>query len=221
MKQFPEPSPNFLYSIVIVIARTCFRIFYRHRVYGREHVVPGAAILAANHASFLDPPILSTSVYDQVFFLARKSLFRGLFGRFIYALNARPVSGEGAGDVRVFREIEEVLKAGGKLILFPEGTRSESGEIGPIKGGLSIIVAKTGCAVIPAYLYGTGKIWGRDRKFPKIFGKTACIFGTPVTWDKYSSLEKKAAQAQFAEDLRNSILALKQWYESGAHGTPP
>lgn len=212
--------PTLLYRFVIAFVRNYFRIFYRHRIYGVEHVVSGPAIIASNHTSFLDPPLLSASVPAEVFFLARKTLFKGLFGKFIYALNARPVSGE-AGDVRVFREIEEVLKGGGKLILFPEGTRSASGELGKIKGGISIIVSHTDCVVIPAYLHGAWEIWGRNRKFPKLFGKTACVFGKAITWDKYSTLEKKTAQSQFADDLREAILALKKWYESGARGTPP
>lgn len=212
--------PTLLYRFVIATTRFFCRLLYRHRVYGVEHVVPGPAIVAANHASFLDPPLLAISVPEEVFFLARKTLFKGWFGRFISAVNARPVSGA-AGDVRVFREVEAVLKGGGKLILFPEGTRSMSGELGTIKGGISIIVVNTGCAIIPAYIAGAYEIWGRSRKLPKLFGRTACVFGTAITWDKYSALEKKAAQQQFADDLRASILSLKSWYEAGANGSPP
>lgn len=212
--------PTLLYRFVIATTWIFFRLFYRHRVYGIEHVIPGPAIIAANHASFLDPPLLAISVPEEVFFLARKTLFKGWFGRFISAVNARPVSGA-AGDVRVFREVEAVLKDGGKLILFPEGTRSMTGELGTIKGGISIIVVNTGCAIIPTYIVGAYEIWGRSRKLPKLFGRTACVFGTAITWDRYSSLEKKAAQHKFAEDLRESILALKSWYENGAIGNPP
>lgn len=212
--------PSLLYRTVIVLVRSFFRIFYCHRIYGHEHVVPGPAILAANHTSFYDPPIVSTSVSDEVFFLARKSLFKGLFGRLIWALNARPVSGEGS-DVRVFREIEALLKVGGKVILFPEGTRSADGELKPIKGGISLLVMRAHCAVIPVYIHGAKDIWGRQRKLPKFFGKTACVFGSPLYWAPYAFMEKKDAHQRFADDLRNAILALKTWYEKGAKGSPP
>ncbi len=215
-----QRRPTLLYRFVIVVVRAYFRCLYRHRIYGSEHVIAGPAIIAPNHSSFLDPPIVSTSVQGEVFFLARKSLFKGWFGRLIWALNARPVSGE-AGDIKVFREIEALLKEGGKVILFPEGTRSLHGEIGRIKGGLSLIVMRTDCAVIPVYIHGTGEIWGRQRKFPKLWGRTACVFGTPLKWEQFSSLEKKEAQQQFADSLRDAILALKAWYNQGAKGSPP
>lgn len=203
---------NFLYSLVIVLARTAFKIFYQHKVYGEENIPSGGAILASNHCSFLDPPAVSISVHEQVYFLARKTLFKGWFGKFIWALNARPISGD-VGDVKIFRELYSLLEAGGKLILFPEGTRSYEGELGKIRGGPFLIMETTQCAVVPVYLHGTGKIWGRDRKLPRLFGKTACIFGPPLQFDRYQSMEKKAAQQQFAEDLRVSILQLKDWYE--------
>jgi len=213
-------KPTLLYRFVIFTVRTFFRVFYHHRVYGLKHVTPGPGILAPNHTSFLDPPAVSTSVREEVFFLARKSLFKGWFGKLIWALNTRPVSGE-AGDVRVFREMEALLKEGGKLILFPEGTRSLDGELGPIKSGISLIVMRAECPIFPVYIYGTYEIWGRNRKFPKLWGKTACVFGTALPWEKYASLEKKEAHRQIAEDLKNSLIALKSWYDNGAKGTPP
>lgn len=208
-----DKSKNFLYGIVIVLARTFFKIFYRHKVYGLENIPPSGAILASNHCSFLDPPAVSISVPEQVYFLARKTLFKGWFGKFIWALNARPVSGD-AKDVSVFRELYSILEKGGKLILFPEGTRSHEGELGKIRGGPFLIMEHTRCAVVPTYLYGTGKIWGRAKKLPKLFGKTACVFGAPLTIERYREMGKKEAQEQFSNDLRRGILELKEWYEN-------
>src|SRR5271167_3814145 len=117
-----------LYWIVIRLARFFAKILYRHKVYGREHILSEAAILASNHVSFLDPPILSLSCPEDVYFLARKTLFNGLFGKFIYALNARPVSA-GSANLEVFRQIANLLGEGKKVILFPEGTRSTDGKL--------------------------------------------------------------------------------------------
>jgi len=209
-----------LYWFVIRFARLFAKVFYRHKIYGKEHVLPGAAILAANHVSFLDPPILSLSCPEDVYFLARKSLFRGLFGKFIYALNARPVQIGGA-NLEVFREIGSLLQQGKKVVLFPEGTRSVDGTLGEFKPGIFLLMSRTGCAIQPAYIFGTMSIWGRTIKRPKIFGKTACVWGTPLTWEKYAKIPKREAEVQFSEDLRSSILHLKQWYEEGAKGSPP
>jgi 1-acyl-sn-glycerol-3-phosphate acyltransferase len=209
-----------LYWIVIRSARFLAKVFYRLKIYGREHILPGSAILASNHASFLDPPILSVSCPEDVYFLARKTLFRGLFGKFIYALNARPVSA-GSANLEVFRQIAALLGEGKKVILFPEGTRSTDGKLGEFKPGIFLLFHRTGCAVQPAYIAGTDTIWGRTRKLPKLFGKTACVFGTAILWDSYETMPKREAEAQFSKDLRKSIEELKTWYESGAKGTPP
>ncbi len=218
----PKKKPTILYRFVIAASKVLFRFFYRHRVYGLEHIPVSAAIIASNHASFLDPPALAISVPGEIFFLARKSLFikKKWFGRLIFALNARPISGE-ASNVHILNEIKELLKNGGKVILFPEGTRTKDGEIGRIKGGVSMLMAHSHCSTIPVFIYGTGTIWNRAQKWPKLWGHTACVFGSPLVWDKYALLEKKEGQRQFAEDLRKAILGLKAWHEKGAKGFPP
>lgn len=212
---------SFLYRVVLFCAWLVFKVFYRHRVYGYEHFYPGAAVIAGNHTSFLDPPIVSISWPEEVHFLARDTLFKiPLFGKFIRALNSHPVSGDG-GDAVVFRTVVKLLNEGKKIILFPEGTRSESKELGQIKPGIALLISRTNSAIIPTYIHGAYEIWNRHRRFPKPWGKTACVFGTPILWQSYAHLEKKEAQNAVAEKLRESILALKDWYERGAIGTPP
>lgn len=209
-----------MYSIVLAMAKAFAKIFYGHKVYGRENFCEGAAIIAGNHVSFLDPPILAISSPKEVYFLARRTLFRGLFGKFIYGLNSRPVSGE-AGDVKIFREIAALLNEGKKVVLFPEGTRSPTGEFREVKPGIFLLFSRTHCAIQPAYIAGSYEIWGKGRKWPRLSGKTVCVFGSPIEWDRYAHLDKKEAQAKFAQDLKHSILSLKDWYEKGAKGTPP
>jgi 1-acyl-sn-glycerol-3-phosphate acyltransferase len=216
-----SPGISLLYRCVLFSVWLFFKVFYRHRVYGYEHFYPGAAVIAANHTSFFDPPIVSLSWPQEVHFLARDSLFKNpLFGRFIRALNSHPVSGDG-GDAVVFRTVVKLLNEGKKIILFPEGTRSERDELGQIKPGIALLISRTNSAIIPAYIHGAYQIWNRHRSFPKLWGKTACVFGSPILWESYAHLEKKEAQIAIAEKFRESILALRRWYENGAIGTPP
>lgn len=216
-----DPNASWIYKTVLFLTWALFKILYRHRVYGYEHFYPKAAVIAANHTSFLDPPAVSISWPQEVHFLARESLFKNpLFGRFIRALNSHPISGD-AGDAIVFKTIMKLLDEGRKIILFPEGTRSDNDELGPIKPGIALLISRTNSAIIPAYVHGTYQIWSRQRLFPKLWGKTACVFGTPILWESYAHLEKKEAQKAVADKLRDSILALRKWYESGAKGTPP
>lgn len=212
---------SWLYRFVLFFSWSFLKVFYRHRVYGLEHYYSGAAIIASNHTSYLDPPILSTSWPDEVHFLARETLFKNpLFGGLITRLNSHPVSGD-AGDIVVFKTIVKLLSEGKKVILFPEGMRSYDGELGEIKPGVAMLVSRTKSAVVPAYIHGAFNAWPRTQKLPKLWGKTACIFGSPILWAQFEHLDKREGQAALTEKLADAINSLRRWYESGAKGSPP
>jgi 1-acyl-sn-glycerol-3-phosphate acyltransferase len=214
-------SNNFFYKIILFSVFWFFKLVYRNKIYGAENFYEGAAILAANHASFYDPPLLSISTPYEVHFLARKSLFdHFLFGSLIRRLNAHPVSGK-PQDVAVFKTIVRLMKQGKKLIIFPEGKRTPDGSLRPIKPGIAMLISRTGAAVIPVYLAGTFAIWSLHKKLPKLSGQTACVFGKPLhfTWD--SARDSKVQQEEISRKIELEILKLKQWYEKGAKGPLP
>lgn len=217
-----RPIPiTFLYRMVLFLSWCFFKLFYRHRIYGLENYYSGAAIIASNHTSYYDPPVLSLSWPDEVHFLARESLFEHpLFGWFIRKLNSHPVRGD-AGDVVVFKLICQLLNEGKKIILFPEGMRNFKNELGELKPGIALLISRTKSAIVPAYIHGTFSVWPRARKFPKLWGKTACVFGSPILWEQFAHLEKREAHEEIMKKLAESINGLRAWYESGAKGTPP
>jgi 1-acyl-sn-glycerol-3-phosphate acyltransferase len=209
------------YRLIFFFCWSWSKLFYRHKVYGLEHFYPKGAIIAANHTSFLDPPLIAISWPEEVHFLARETLFRNwFFGKLIRALNAHPVSG-GSGDIGVFRMACELLGEGKKVILFPEGTRAAQDQLGEIKPGVGVLVARSKTAIIPTYLKGPYEVWNRHRKFPKLFGKTVCVFGSPILWESYAHLDKKEAQDAIVHKVESSLKALRRWVEDGAEGTPP
>lgn len=212
---------SFLYRAILFLAWSFFKIFYRHKVYGLEHFYDKAAIIAANHASYYDPPILAISWPEEVHFLAKEDLFKPfLFGGLIRRLNAHPVSGD-ASDIGVFKLIVSLLGEGKKIILFPEGKRSFNNELNELKPGIAMLISRSKTAVVPAYIHGSFSVFSPMRKLPKPWGKTACIFGTPIEWKDFEHLDKKEAQRAFTAKLTESINALRKWYEQGAQGTPP
>lgn len=216
-RRFGRMKP--FYKFIYTLARLYFKLFFRLKIYGLEHFRPGAGIICSNHASFFDPQVLSISCPEEVQFLARASLFDvPLFGRFIRALNAHPVA-KGASDVQTFKLMVELLSQGKKLILFPEGTRSEDGEIHPFQRGLAFLVQKAKCQIIPAYIEGSFEAWPRGRKLPKLFGKLTVVFGTSIEWEEGG--DKKEAQARITERAERSVRALKAWLQRGACGHPP
>lgn len=211
----------FLYRLVLCFSWFIGKIFYRLKIYGLEHFYPRGAILAANHTSYLDPPIVSVSWPEVVHFLARKTLFRSKwFGGFISRVNTHPVSGQ-SGDVQVMKTIIALLEQGHKVVLFPEGTRSETGELRPIKPGIGMLVARSKTAIIPVYIHGAYKVWGRNRKLPRLFGSVKCVYGSAITWDSVAGVDKKEAQLLLAQKLETAWKDLKDWLEKGAIGIPP
>jgi len=213
-------KPTFLYRLVIFSVKVFFKIFYRHKVYGLEHYIPGSALIAANHVSFFDPPAIAISCPGEIHFLARQTLFKSYFGKFISAVNSHPVRKD-ATNLRVMKDICVMLKEEKKVLMFPEGTRSKDNILQPIKPGMGLLLSKSESAILPAYVHGTFDVWSRNQKYPKLWGRTAVIFGSPILWSDYADMDRKEAQELIALRLTQALGELRKWYESGAEGSPP
>lgn len=212
---------HWFYNFILTTVRWFFKLVYRHKVYGADNLKDGAALLCANHTSFYDPPIVAISSPYEVHFLARESLFKAWgFGALIRTLNSHPVSGD-ASDIAVIKTVISLLKSGKKIVLFPEGARSDTNTLAEIRPGVGLFVMKAHAPIVPIYISGAFGIWNRLRKLPKLKGRTACVFGTPIRYEEFLEMDKREAQKKIAERLYNSINALRAWYESGAKGTPP
>ncbi|MBI3508949.1 MAG: (d)CMP kinase [Chlamydiia bacterium] len=220
-KENHYPKMKWAYRIIYLLARGYFRLFFRLKIYGLEHYRRGKGVLAANHNSNLDPPVLSVSCPEEVHFLAKESLFHvPLLGRLIRTLNSHPVS-RGASDAQTFRTIIQLLQHGHKVILFPEGSRSFDGELQPIERGLPFLVQKSQSTVFPAYIEGTFQAWPRTQKMPKLWGKITCVFGSPIEWEDFEGLDKRQAEEQISQRIGRSLRELRSWLQSGAKGSPP
>ncbi len=206
----------------VVIVGTFFKLLYRHKVYGTENMPKGAAIIASNHCSFYDPPIIGVSSTDYIHFLARGSLFRfPLFAWLLRELATHPVA-RGKGNTETFKKAYAFLNNGEKVAIFPEGKRSKDGMIGEGLLGTSVLVMRSRALVVPTYVHGTYEIWNARKKFPKLKGRMACVFGKPIDFSDLFSLEdKKEAQKLIVAKIMDAIKKLREWYLAGAHGTPP
>ena len=130
--------------------------FFRARTTGTEHIPrEGGLLIAANHASFLDIPLLGSSIPRRVAFLGRQDLFPipGLNG-LLQWLGWIPIRHDRL-DRTGFGKAVELINEGKAVVIYPEGTRSQTGRLGPGKPGLGTIVAETRCQVLPAYIGGT------------------------------------------------------------------
>lgn len=149
---------RFIWSLCWIV----YHLLLREKVEGIEHVPrTGSYILAGNHISNLDPPLVATSMWRQLTFMAKEELFQNRWvGRFITSIRAYPVK-RGAPDRNALRKTFDYLESGMPVVIFPEGTRSEDGELKPPEMGVGMIACRSGVPVIPFYL------WGTDRAMPK------------------------------------------------------
>lgn len=139
----------------------------------------GGMVIAANHQSFLDPPLVGTMWPEPICYLARRSLFQvpGL-GLLIRWLSAHPIS-RGEVDSQAVRTVLRLLRRGEVVLMFPEGTRTRDGSLGRMKPGAASLAARCGVPVMPACIEGAYECWPRTRPLPRP-GRVMVAFGNPV-----------------------------------------
>lgn len=200
---------NFFYCLTKHTLRVFFYVFYSTSYHGVSKPYKGKAILAANHASFLDPPLVSAAWPEELHFLARSSLFSNSFSNWLLSnLNAHPVSGN-VQDIESFRLICSLLSEGKKVVIFPEGERSATGEIQTMKSGIAMLALRMDCPIIPVYIKGTFQAWPRQEKWPKFWNKIDCIFGDPIFPPNSSELNKKQKQELMTSQVESSLKNLR------------
>lgn len=159
-----------LYRLAYVCAYLLGKLVFRLRVIGAGHVPDqGGVILAANHVSYLDIPLLAVSLRRRVDFMGKAELFRTAVGRFLFRrLGAFPVR-RGEGDRQAMGEAVRRIREGRVVAIFPEGTRSRDGTLRRGKGGVGALAVQSGARVIPVFIRGTFE-WRRLRPVTVIFG---------------------------------------------------
>ena len=152
------------YSLSKAIART----FFNYRVIGAENMIEeGPCIIAANHCSYLDPPLVGVACKRAIHYLARKSLLDvPVLGPILPELNVIPVDQKNADRSALMGAIR-VVRNGGAVLIFPEGTRSPDGKLQPAQPGIGMIAAKTGAPVVPVRIIGSYKALPRRSVLPR------------------------------------------------------
>lgn len=193
-----------------LLFRVIFALGFRLRVRGTEHVPPrGPAILAANHASFLDPPVIGAAAPRMISYLARETLFRNrAFGWLLRQWQAVPVDQEHAGASGV-RIILERLRAGHAILIFPEGSRSFDGQLQPARPGVGLVVVKSGAPVVPVRVFGTHAALPRGRKRLR-FHRLSVVFGEPMDFRALcteAETASKTRQKEIYQRIAEAIMA--------------
>ena len=155
-----------LYLITRSIAVVVLKILFRLQAFGVGNIpLKGGFILASNHPSYLDPPILGVACPRVLNYMGKEGLFNNaLFGRFLSGLNTFPIKTHSA-DIRALRRAIEILKAGRPLVIFPEGGRYDDGRLHKPLEGIGLIAAKTDAPIVPAFIEGSSKAMPMHAKF--------------------------------------------------------
>ena len=162
-----------LYWIILTLARAAIHLLWWPRYIGREKLPSGPYLICANHRSWFDPPFVAIVIPREIGFLAKAELFSNpLFGKLIYAINARPIK-RGVVDRAAIDHVLTHLKNDIPVLAFPEGTRSRDGLMKPPKPGIGMLARLAGVPVVPLYIKGSFKMSRR----PFCFSRPLFHFG--------------------------------------------
>jgi len=135
------------------------KFVYRIKVFGQENIPNERGfILASNHISYFDPPIVGAWTKREVFFMAKKELFSNPLSRWLFRnTNCLPVK-RGVFDRKAIELFVNKVREGHVTVIFPEGTRTKTGDFLPPKLGIGMIAKQLNCPIIPAYIHGSNRL---------------------------------------------------------------
>lgn len=182
-----------------VLARILTTVLFDLKVRGLDNIPKrGGVLIVSNHQGNLDPVLLAVRLNRPVNYIAKPELFDGQLAKFLlHLVNAFPVR-QGAGDVGAVRETIHRLSMGHVLNIYPEGQRTTDGKIGPLLGGVALILRRANVPVVPAVIIGSYEAWPIHR---------ACFRPSPVRVEygpplDLRGLDSRQIMAKLDETLR-------------------
>jgi len=203
---------NLMYVTYRCALRVLFSSFFGLRVFGRENVPPsGPLLLVSNHQSLLDPILCGVALKRELDFMARDGLFHNkLLGMQIKALNTFPVQRDHA-DIGAIKEVIRRLQQGKAVTIFPEGTRSNDGQIKPFKSGFELIARRAHATTVPVLVDGAFDVWSRHRLLPRM-GKIYVVYGKAISPEEAGQMPKGEYVARVIRQIRDMRTELHRRY---------
>jgi 1-acyl-sn-glycerol-3-phosphate acyltransferase len=192
------------------------------KVEGREHLPKGAALFAANHVSYLDPPAIGRAIHRPIWWMAKEPVLRvpllGAVMRFFHAYPVRP----DAPDRAAIRRSEELLAAGESRFIFTEGSCSRDGELLPFRSGLAMIALRAGAPVVPVAVLGTERALPPDGFRPRRVPEGIVVrFGAPIRPQELpEGLDRRQQLDELTRRVESAIRGLLQTGSSSGLAVP-
>jgi 1-acyl-sn-glycerol-3-phosphate acyltransferase len=209
---WPIIPPSKAFARTKVIVRIVVPMMGGVDIVGAEKIpTEGPIILAPSHRSSWDPPYLTLLTERQQFYMAKEQIFKvPVFGNLCAALGAFPVK-RGEADRAALRKAMDFLKNGQIVTIFPEGTRSVSGELKTAEKGFALIARQTGAVIVPVAVEGTQKIAPKGSKFLHR-NRVQLTVGDPITAKEILASHPdsdKDALSLIGEEIMSRIAALR------------
>lgn len=190
-----------------VVGFVVAHVLWRTDVRGLEHVADGPALLAVNHVSVLDGPLLYSANWTRgAHFLVKKEMFRGFFGWVLHQVGQIPVTRSGGGDRGALSAAVAVLREGGLAGIFPEGSRGR-GDVAAVRTGIAWIALQSGAPVVPVAVLGTRRTGERPGGLPRLRRRLHVVHGEPFRLERPDGVPGKQALAAAAEQVRLRLVA--------------
>ena len=179
-----------IYGFFHCFCRIVHQMVFRGSVAGLENLPKtGGYIVAANHASLLDPPIVGQFLPRQVSFFARKTLWKPGFATWwLNAVGTIPVDRDGGVSLDAIKRVLQALSSGRVVIVFPEGTRSAAGELQAPKPGVGLLACKAHVPVVPVRVFGSFEAFGREGGL-RLGSPVSAVFGPPLFPDDFDKAD--------------------------------
>jgi len=178
------------------------KLLFRFRTEGRKNLPKGGSIIAPNHVSYWDPPLVGAAIGGYgVYYMAKRELFRfPVFGTILKLIHSFPVDRE-KHDISAFRKALRILNRGKTLVVFPEGGRAREGRLKPPQLGIAWLAHKTKFPIVPTLIVNTHRIMYLPR--------VTVRFGTPIYFESGQRGENdKSKYYDFARKVMEGITKL-------------
>jgi len=196
----------FWFHLVRLFSLTFFKFFHSFRTSGADSLPPGPLILAPNHASYLDPPATGCDLFRVTYYLARHTLFKPPIASWLLpSIGSIPVNQNSPGPSSL-KNIFEVFKNKGTLVLFPEGQRTFDGSLRKAEPGIGMIAARANVPVVPVHIIGSREAMPRNGSWHP-FRPIRVVYGQPM---RFSGDPKSRQDFQkFADEIMSAISKLQ------------
>lgn len=214
------PLGEFIYWTSCFIVRMSAYVFWRIKYIDRKNIPrKGRVIIASNHISHLDPPLIGVGIPRNVSFIAKIELFKkNLLGWWMRQMGMIGVE-RGGGGRKALMAALSVLEREGAIIIFPEGTRSYTGRLSKGKSGVAVLALKSGAPIIPASITGSYEAFSRGMKYPKL-GRVKVKFGKPIIVNSGDAMTGEIPRELLEELTAKVMIEIQKLLPESMHPLP-